>query len=539
MFCYQCQETAHNQGCTKVGICGKSPHLSNQLDELIFETIELSALNNRLRQHKQDSLQASRQITQALYTTLTNTNFDSYIVNNLTHQLREQKHDLKHHAHQHNIPIHDLNLNFLPPILGQASILNEQDKNIRSLKQTILYGLKGVAAYTEHARRLGYEDITIYKTIEDTLAQLHKKQITINQLYDYLLGVGNLGIKAMHLIDKANTITFGQPEPTKTKPNVGNRPGILISGHDLQDLKELLDQTQNSNIDIYTHGEMLPAHAYPYFKKYSHFKGNYGNSWWHQTKEFETFNGPILLTSNCLVPPPNNATYLERLFTTGCTHIDGARHIPLHYDTQTKDFSPLITKAHQCKPPEPIDNTELHIGYAHSQLVKLKPHIAEALKNGTLKQIIVMAGCDGRTPIREYYTNFAKALPSDTLILTAGCAKYRYNKHYLQPNPHFPRLLDAGQCNDTYSIILFAEELRKELGYKDLNQLPITYNLAWYEQKAVLILLTLLSLGIKNIKLGPTLPAFLSPDILQLLQKEYHISTINTVEKDLKDFGLK
>lgn len=526
-------------GCTKVGVCGKNPHLANQLDELIFEVIELSVINNHLRKNKRDDLQASRLITDALFTSITNANFDKEEVITKTHQIREKKHELKNIAHHHSIPIHELKLNFLPPILGQASILNETDQDLRSLKQTIIYGIKGAAAYAEHARRLGYEDTIIYKTIEDTLSQIHKKDISIEKLHSYLLGVGELGIKAMHLLDKANTITFGHPESTKVKPNIGSRPGILVSGHDLQDLKELLDQTQDKNIDIYTHGEMLPAHAYPYFKKYPHLKGNYGNSWWQQTKEFETFNGPILLTSNCIVPPPANATYKERLFTTGSTYLEDTHHIPLHHDTQTKNFRTIIAKAHQCKPPQPIDNTELHIGFAHNQLNKLKPQIVKAIKDHTIKQLIIMAGCDGRMPQREYYTNFAKSLPPDTLILTAGCAKYRYNKQYLQPNAQFPRVIDAGQCNDSYSLILFADELRKELGLKNLNDLPITYNIAWYEQKAVLILLSLLALGIKNIKLGPTLPAFLSPNILQLLQKEYHLTTINTVEKDLKDFGLK
>ncbi len=539
MFCYQCQETANNQGCKKAGVCGKNPHLANQLDELIFEVIELSVINNRLRQNNRDDLQASRLITDALFTSITNANFDSEVVSTKIHQIRDKKHELKNIAHHNSIPIHELKLNFLPPILGQASIQAETDQDIRSLKQAIIYGVKGAAAYAEHARRLGYEDATIYKIIEETLSQIHKKDISIDKLHSSLLGVGELGLKAMHLLDKANTITFGHPEHTTIKSNIGERPGILVSGHDLQDLKELLDQTTDKNIDVYTHGEMLPAHAYPYFKKYPHFKGNYGNSWWQQTKEFEKFNGPILLTSNCIVPPPANATYKDRLFTTGSTYLEGTHHIPLHHDTQTKNFRTIIAKAHQCKPPEPIDNTELHIGFAHQQLNKLKPQIIKAIQDGTIKKVVVMAGCDGRMPIREYYTNFAKALPSDTLILTAGCAKYRYNKQYLQPNAQFPRVIDAGQCNDTYSLILFADELRKELGFKDLNQLPIMYNIAWYEQKAVLILLTLLSLGIKNIKLGPTLPAFLSPTIIQLLQKEYHLTTINTEEKDLKDFGLK
>ena len=539
MFCYQCQETANNQGCKKAGVCGKTPHLANQLDELIFEVIELSVLNNHLRQTNRDDLQASRLITDALFTSITNANFDSEAVSTKIHQIRDKKYELKNIAHHNSIPIHELKLNFLPPILGQASIQTETNQDIRSLKQTIIYGIKGVAAYVEHARRLGYEDATIYKTIEETLSQIHKKEISLEKLHSYLLGVGELGLKAMHLLDKANTITFGHPEHTTIKSNIGEHPGILVSGHDLQDLKELLDQTTDKNIDIYTHGEMLPAHAYPYFKKYPHFKGNYGNSWWQQTKEFEKFNGPILLTSNCIVPPPANATYKDRLFTTGSTYLEGTHHIPLHHDTQTKNFRTIIAKAHQCKPPEPIDNTELHIGFAHQQLSKLKPQIIKAIQDGVIKKVVVMAGCDGRMPSREYYTDFAKALPSDTLILTAGCAKYRYNKQYLQPNAQFPRVIDAGQCNDTYSLILFADELRKELGLQDLNQLPIIYNIAWYEQKAVLILLTLLSLGIKNIKLGPTIPAFLSPSLIQLLQKEYHLSTINTVEKDLKDFGLK
>lgn len=539
MFCYQCQETAKNMGCTKVGVCGKDKHLAKELDNLVFECQELATLNHKLRQYKQDCLQASRMITDALFTSITNTNFDKESVSLKIQHLRDKKHELKTKAHENNIPIQQLKITFLPPILGQSSILSETDQDIRSLKQLIIYGLKGVAAYTHHAHRLGYEDSTIYSTLEDALRQTRKHEITKDQLISWVIGVGELGVKAMQLLDKANTITFGHPEATTVSTNVGNRPGILVSGHDLQDLKELLDQTQHKQIDVYTHGEMLPAHYYPYFKKYPHFKGNYGNSWWHQTQEFEKFNGPILFTSNCIVPPPANKNYQDRIYTTGAAYLENTKHIPFNYETQTKNFSCIINKAHQCKPPEPIDNTHLQGGFAHQQLIKLKPQIISAIKKGDIKKFVVMAGCDGRMPVREYYTNFAKALPPDTLILTAGCAKYRYNKIELQPNKHFPRVIDAGQCNDTYSLIVFADELRKELGLKNLNDLPIVYNIAWYEQKAVIVLLALLSLGIKNIKLGPTLPAFLSPEIIKLLQKEYNLTTITTLQDDMKELAIK
>lgn len=539
MFCYQCQETAKNTGCTKQGVCGKDPTLAKELDNLVFECQELSTLNHQLRLHKQDDLQASRMITEALFTTITNSNFDKESVKTKIQYIRDKKHELKTRAHENNIPIQHLKLTFLPPILGQSSILTEQDQDIRSLKQLIIYGLKGVAAYTSHAQRLGYEDNAIYSNLEEALSFTRKKETSKEQLLNWVKGVGELGIKAMHLLDKANTITFGHPENTKVETNVGNRPGILVTGHDLQDLKELLEQTQDKQIDVYTHGEMLPAHYYPYFKKYPHFKGNYGNAWWQQTQDFEKFNGPILFTSNCIVPPPANKNYQDRLYTTGSAYLENAKHIPLDHDTQTKKFTCIINKAHQCKPPQPIDNHQLQGGFAHQQLMKLKPQIISAIKKGDIKKFVVMAGCDGRMPVREYYTNFAKALPPDTIILTAGCAKYRYNKLSLQPNPHFPRILDAGQCNDTYSLIVFADELRKELGLKNLNDLPIVYNIAWYEQKAVIVLLALLSLGIKNIKLGPTLPAFLSPEIIKLLQKEYNLTTITTIEDDMEELAIK
>lgn len=539
MFCYQCQETAKNTGCTKQGVCGKDPTLAKELDNLVFECQELSTLNHQLRLHKQDDLQASRMITEALFTTITNSNFDKESVKTKIQYIRDKKHELKTRAHENNIPIQHLKLTFLPPILGQSSILTEQDQDIRSLKQLIIYGLKGVAAYTSHAQRLGYEDNAIYSNLEEALSFTRKKETSKEQLLNWVKGVGELGIKAMHLLDKANTITFGHPENTKVETNVGNRPGILVTGHDLQDLKELLEQTQDKQIDIYTHGEMLPAHYYPYFKKYPHFKGNYGNAWWQQTQDFEKFNGPILFTSNCIVPPPANKNYQDRLYTTGSAYLENAKHIPLDHETQTKKFTCIINKAHQCKPPQPIDNHQLQGGFAHQQLTKLKPQIISAIKKGDIKKFVVMAGCDGRMPVREYYTNFAKALPPDTIILTAGCAKYRYNKLPLAANKEFPRVLDAGQCNDTYSLIVFAEELRKELGLKNINELPIVYNIAWYEQKAVIVLLAMLSLGIKNIKLGPTLPAFLSPNIIHLLQNEYNLSTITTIEDDMRYLAIK
>lgn len=536
MYCYQCQETAEGKACRKVGVCGKDARLSSELDALIFECIELAALNNRLREYQQDDLEASRMITDSLFTSITNANFDHESVSNKARLIRNKKNILKDIAHRQSISLNDLHLSFLPPIFEQVGVLGERNEDVRSLKQLIIYGLKGVAAYAKHAQRLGFEDMGIYASLEDTLSQIRKKEIATSDLYSLVLGVGDLGIKVMYLLDKANTTTFGQPERTIVNTAIGQRPGILVSGHDLQDLSELLEQSKDCNIDIYTHGEMLPAHYYPYFKKYSHFKGNYGNAWWQQKEEFEDFNGPILFTSNCIVPPPNNKAYRNRLYTTGSCYLEDAKHIPINQKTSKKDFSAIIKQAQQCKPPKAIDSVDLLGGFGHNQLSLLKNDIIKALKEGMIKHFVVMAGCDGRMPSRKYYTEFARSLPEDCIILTAGCAKYRYNKVYLSPNKDLPRLLDAGQCNDCYSLIVFAEELRKDLGLKNLNDLPLVFNIAWYEQKAVIVLLALLALGVKKIHLGPTLPAFLSPNVLKVLQDKFLIGGIDTVESDLKTF---
>lgn len=536
MFCFQCQETAEGKACTKVGVCGKDKKLANELDMLIFETIELATLNHRLRQYKQDDIAASRMITDALFVSITNADFDVESVKNKIKLIREKKTELKETAHRQSIALDDLRLSFLSPVFERIGVLAEGNEDVRSLKELILYGLKGAAAYLKHAERLRFEDAGIYATLEEILAVIGKKNIDIDMLFNRVLGVGELGVRAMNLLDKANTSSFGMPECSKVSSNVGNRPGILVTGHDLADLKDLLEQSENADIDIYSHGEMLPAHYYPFFKKFPHFKGNYGNAWWKQKDEFEHFNGPILFTSNCIVPPASNAGYKERLYTTGSCYLKDAKHIPLCKKTHSKDFSCIIAHAQRCKAPEAIDNVELTGGFAHNQLALLKSKIAEAVKNGNIRKFVVMAGCDGRMSARKYYTEFAKSLPSDCIILTAGCAKYRYNKTYLEPNPLFPRVLDAGQCNDSFSLVVFAEELRKELGLKSINELPIVFNIAWYEQKAVIVLLALLSLGVKNIHLGPTLPAFLSPNVLNILKEKFNIGTISSVEHDITAF---
>lgn len=534
MFCYQCQETSNGNGCTKVGVCGKDRKLAIELDVLIFETIELAALNHRLREYKQDDIMASRMITDALFVSITNANFDVDSVKNKIKMIREKKSQLKDLAHRQSISLSDLHLCLLPPLPEHIGILNEPNEDVRSLKQLIIYGLKGAAAYMKHAQRLGFEDNMLYSSLEETLSVIRRKDIEIEKLLEWVLGVGELGIKAMSLLDKANTSSFGMPEYSEVSTNVGNRPGILVSGHDLQDLKELLEQSANCEIDIYTHGEMLPAHYYPFFKKYSHFKGNYGNAWWQQKEEFEKFNGPILFTSNCIVPPPHNKSYKDRIYTTGSCYLKDAKHIPLCQRTNSKDFSSIIAHAQRCKVPEVIDNMKLVGGFAHNQLSLLKPKIVEAIKKGRIRKFVVMAGCDGRMALRSYYRDFAKALPSDCIILTAGCAKYRYNKAYLESNADFPRVLDAGQCNDSYSLIVFADELRKEFNLKSINDLPIVFNIAWYEQKAVVVLLALLALGIRNIHLGPTLPAFLSPNVLNILKDKFNLETISSVKYDIR-----
>lgn len=536
MFCYQCQETVGGKDCKVVGVCGKGEELASVLDCLVFEVLELAAVNDRLRKSDLEDVVASRLITDSLFATITNANFDIEAVKRKLSQVRSKRQELTSKARNRGLSLDDLELVEGEPAANQVGVLAEKDEDVRSLKQLIIYGAKGMAAYLKHAQRLGFEDMAVYESLENALSEVRRGDISKTELLSLVLETGDAGVKAMYLLDKANTSTFGNPEITAVDTAAGNRPGILISGHDLLDLKELLEQSKDSGVDIYTHGEMLPAHYYPYFKQYKHFKGNYGNAWWKQKEEFEAFHGPVIFTSNCIVPPRATASYKNRVYTTGSCGLPGARHITQDPVSGIKDFSQLINHAKTCSPPEKIEEGKIVGGFAHNQVLMLKDKILAAIKNGEVKGFVVMAGCDGRMASRSYYTDFAKALDADTIILTAGCAKYRYNKLPLKPNKEFPRVLDAGQCNDCYSLVVIADELRKTLGLKNINELPIVYNIAWYEQKTVIVLLALLSLGVNNIHLGPTLPAFISPNIHTILQKEFNIGGISTVDEDIEAF---
>lgn len=535
MFCFQCQETAKNTGCVSVGVCGKSEDLSSLFDDLIFDIIELAAANNYLRQKNAGDLAASRLITDGLFSTITNANFDQDAVCEKLYAVRKKLSELSEMANKadsDDFPSFNCSANVTRE---RVCILWEKDEDIRSLKQLIIYGVKGAAAYCEHARALGFEQESIYAQIEDALCKT-REEVSVEELLGTVLQVGQTGVKAMALLDKANTSSFGYPEMTFVELSAGERPGILISGHDLSDLKELLEQSEGKGIDIYTHSEMLPAHYYPYFKKFRHFKGNYGNAWWKQQEEFAKFNGPILFTSNCIVPPKAESSYRKRIFTTGSCGLEGATHITKDPVSGKKDFSQIIAAAQKCNPPEQLEKGKLVGGFAHHQMSILTDRIVNAVKKGVIKRFVVMAGCDGRHTSRQYYSDFAQEIDKSCLILTAGCAKYRYNKLALTPNGEFPRVLDAGQCNDCYSLIVIADELRKALGLKTINDLPITFNIAWYEQKAVVVLLALLSLGVKNIHLGPTLPAFLSKNVLSVLKDKFNIGTITTAKQDAINF---
>ncbi|MCM1517073.1 MAG: hydroxylamine reductase [Pseudoflavonifractor sp.] len=540
MFCYQCQETARGKGCNVIGVCGKHADTSSRMDLLLYATRGMAIINRELRDKSLASADDSRFIINALFTTITNANFDNDSLDEYIREAFRRKNILAGTAKKHGITLPDLpEVEFegtsedclkSEPFTG---VLAEQDENIRGLKQLAIYGCKGMAAYTRHACNLGFEDEDIYAIIENALAEVSRPDVDGDELFSLVLNVGEGGVKAMALLDKANTTTYGNPEATKVDIGVRNRPGILVSGHDLKDLEELLEQTRDKGVDVYTHSEMLPAQSYPFFKKYPHFAGNYGGSWWRQVDEFETFNGCFIFTTNCIVPPRKNATYLDRLYTTGVTGYPGARHIPEGKDGAPKDFTPIIEHALKCPPPTEIEHGEIIGGFAHHQILEHAPKIIELIKSGKIRKFVVMAGCDGRFPSRDYYTGFAKALPHDCVILTAGCAKYRYNKLGLGDIEGIPRVLDAGQCNDSYSLVRVAVALKEALGLSDINELPIVYNIAWYEQKAIIVLLALLSLGIRNIHSGPTLPAYFTPDILHVLQEKFNIGTISTVENDI------
>lgn len=539
MFCFQCQETAGNKGCMFGGVCGKKPETANLQDLLIYVTKGLSEITTRLRSEgKEIPAAIDRLITTNLFMTITNANFDDdRFIDRINatlssrDELFEQLHDdtgLSDAASWQYRTAEERTLK-----ADKVGVLDTRNEDLRSLRELTLYGLKGMAAYNKHANVLGYADIAIDAFLQKALAKTLDDSLSADDLTSLVLETGSFGVKVMALLDTANTSTYGNPEITKVELGVRNNPAILISGHDLRDLEMLLEQTANTGIDVYTHSEMLPAHYYPAFKKYPHFAGNYGNAWWKQKEEFEAFNGPILLTTNCLVPPKES--YKDRIYTTGSVGFSGCKHIDGEIG-EIKDFSAIIEHAKKCPPPTQLESGELVGGFAHHQVLALADKVVDAVKSGAIKKFVVMAGCDGRSPARNYYTDFAKALPQDTVILTAGCAKYKYNKLPLGDIGGIPRVLDAGQCNDSYSLALIALKLKEVFGLDDINQLPIVYNIAWYEQKAVIVLLALLSLGVKNIHLGPTLPAFLSPNVAKVLIENFGIAGITDVDTDLEIF---
>ena len=536
MFCYQCQETAGCKGCTMMGVCGKTPEVAAMQDLLIYVTKGLSAVTTRLRaEGRKVEPQVNYLVTINLFITITNANFDrEAIVERIAETLRVKQELLAKLQERENLPEAALwqeNIEGFAAQAAKVGVLATENEDIRSLRELITYGLKGLAAYQKHANVLGYENEAIDAFVQSALAKLLDDSLTGDELTSLTLETGKWGVDGMALLDKANTETYGNPELTKVDLGVRKNPGILISGHDLKDLEMLLEQTQGTGVDVYTHGEMLPAHYYPKFKKYSNFAGNYGNAWWKQKEEFASFNGPILMTTNCVVPP--KASYQNRLFTTGATGVPGCQHIEAKADG-SKDFSAIIELAKKCAAPTELEQGQIVGGFAHEQVFAVADKVVEAVKSGAIKKFVVMAGCDGRMKSRDYYAEFAQALPQDTVILTAGCAKYKYIKLNLGDIGGIPRVLDAGQCNDSYSLALIALKLKEVFGLSDVNELPIAYNIAWYEQKAVIVLLALLHLGVKNIHLGPTLPAFLSPNVAKVLVENFGIGTISTVEEDIK-----
>lgn len=569
MFCMQCQETAGNKGCNKVGVCGKSADLANMQDLLIYVTKGLSEVTTRLREEgKKINKEINHYVTLNLFTTITNANFDDEIFyarvketlrikNELMAQLSDKENlsdaalwDVASNAKQGGLLGSIKNLiagekdaaetnEAIKKALKEKADSNEvgvlatENEDIRSLRELITYGLKGLSAYSKHANALGYDNEEIDAFMQATLAKLLDDSMTADDLVALTLETGKFGVDGMALLDTANTTTYGNPEITKVNIGVGKNPGILVSGHDLADIEQLLIQTEGTGVDVYTHSEMLPAHYYPQLKKYKHLVGNYGNAWWKQKEEFESFNGPILMTTNCIVPP--KASYKDRMFTTGAAGYAGCKHIEGEAGSK-KDFSEIIEMAKKCQAPKEIETGEIVGGFAHEQVFALADKVVDAVKSGAIKKFVVMAGCDGRANARNYYTDFAKALPKDTVILTAGCAKYKYNKLNLGDIGGIPRVLDAGQCNDSYSLALIALKLKEVFELADINELPIIYNIAWYEQKAVIVLLSLLYLGVKEIHLGPTLPAFLSPNVAKVLVENFGIGGISTVEEDMEMF---
>ena len=536
MFCYQCQETAGCAGCTVSGVCGKKPDVALMQDLLIYVTKGISAVAQQLRKEgKKVDRKISHMVSFNLFITITNANFDKQaIITEIRNTLAAKSRLLDCVEDKSSLPEAALwndSENKFELKAEVVGVLATRDEDIRSLRELITYGLKGLAAYSKHANALLEDDEEIDAFMQEALAKTLDDSLTVDDLVALTLETGKWGVQGMALLDKANTSAYGNPEITEVNIGVGTKPGILVSGHDLKDLEMLLEQTKDTGVDVYTHSEMLPAHYYPFFKKYDNFVGNYGNAWWKQKEEFESFNGPVLMTTNCIVPPKES--YKNRLWTTGAAGFEGCRHIDGKYG-EIKDFSPIIEQAKSCPPPAEIERGTIIGGFAHEQVFALADTVVDAVKSGAIKKFVVMGGCDGRQKSRNYYTDFAKALPKDTVILTAGCAKYKYNKLDLGDIGGIPRVLDAGQCNDSYSLALIALKLKEIFGFEDINQLPIAYNIAWYEQKAVIVLLALLYLGVKNIHLGPTLPAFLSPNVVDVLVENFGISGIGTVADDMK-----
>lgn len=542
MFCFQCQEAAKGTGCTIKGVCGKSDDLANMMDLLMFTMKGMSVYSTALREQKQyENPIVNKFIFDGLFATITNANFDKKVFETRILRSLELRNMLKAEAEKQGVKVDTSfegctwtgNPDQFEAKAATVGVLTEKNEDIRSLRELVIYGIKGMAAYTEHAYNLGHEDVANYAFMQRALAAT-TQNLSVDELVALTLETGKFGVGAMALLDKANTSNYGNPEITKVNIGVSNKPGILISGHDLKDMEELLAQTEGTGVDVYTHSEMLPANYYPAFKKYKHFVGNYGSSWWHQKEDFETFNGPILFTTNCIVPPSASATYKERVFTTGAAGYPGSKHIADRQPGKQKDFSEIIALAKTCQPPVEIEKGEIVGGFAHAQVFALADKVVDAVKSGAIRKFIVMAGCDGRMKDRNYYTEFAQKLPNDTVILTAGCAKYRYNKLPLGDIGGIPRVLDAGQCNDSYSLAVIALKLKEVFELNDINELPIAYNIAWYEQKAVIVLLALLYLGVKNIHLGPTLPAFLSPNVANVLVQNFGIAGITSVDEDIK-----
>ena len=555
MFCYQCQETAKGTGCTSIGVCGKDAETSGLQDLLIHTEKGVAAYSSVLRRNgKAKELiegKVNRYLVNSLFITITNANFDDdAILDEIKAglKLREELKALatdeeKKEAEKYGADLvnwyyeSDEDLIKFSENQSVVGVLRTENEDVRSLRELIVYGLKGLAAYAEHAFNLGKTSDEIFAFVEEALLGTMDDSLTADQLVALTMKTGEYGVKVMALLDEANTSVLGTPEITKVKIGAGKRPGILISGHDLWDLKQLLEQSKDSGVDIYTHSEMLPGHGYPELKKYSHFYGNYGNAWWDQRKDFTNFNGPIVFTTNCIVPPVKNATYKDRVFTTNAAGYPGWKRIKVNADG-TKDFSEIIELAKTCQPPVEIESGEITVGFAHNQVLSLADKVVENIKSGAIKRFVVMSGCDGRMAQRHYYTEFAENLPKDTIILTSGCAKFKYNKLNLGDINGIPRVLDAGQCNDSYSWAVVALKLKEVFGLNDINELPLVFNIAWYEQKAVIVLLALLYLGIKNIHVGPTLPGFLSPNVAKVLVENFGIAGITTVEEDLKKFGL-